>query len=220
MITSRNNQWLKDMRRLRTSKGRRRDPRLLLEGPHLLGDALRAGLDLEAVLATPSFLDSDAGRTLLGELPRPPIEVDSALLDDLADADSPRGLLALARPAVRQMPILAAGTYVYADGLQDPGNLGALARVCEAAGVAGLFLSSGCVAAHHPRALRGSAGSLLRLPYRVDSEPGAVRKRLGAQLTWTSLVPRGGRGLYAPAPPPPLRILAVGAEGRGLSPGV
>ncbi|MEO1368440.1 MAG: TrmH family RNA methyltransferase, partial [Acidobacteriota bacterium] len=220
MISSRNNQWLKDMRRLRTSKGRRRDPRLLLEGPHLLGDALRADLELEVVLATPAFLDSDVGILLLDELPRPPIEVDLALLDELADADSPRGLLAVARPPARDIPARDTGTYVFADGLQDPGNLGALARVCEAAGVAGLFLSPGCVSARHPRALRGSAGSLLRLPHLTDAEPDAVRARLGDGATWISLAPRGGQGLYGHDAPPSLRILAVGAEGQGLSPAV
>ena len=65
MIVSRQNRTLKDIRRLRRSKGEH----ALLEGAHLLAAALAAGIRLETVLASPSFLDSPAGRDLAAELP-------------------------------------------------------------------------------------------------------------------------------------------------------
>src|ERR671914_155950 len=92
MITSRQNQRLKDIRRLRRSKGEL----ALLEGPHLVEEALAAGVALQEVLATPPFLDSAAGRRIARALAMPPIEVSPDLLTDLTDADSPRGVLAVA----------------------------------------------------------------------------------------------------------------------------
>ncbi|MEM1180661.1 MAG: RNA methyltransferase [Acidobacteriota bacterium] len=192
----------------------------MLEGPHLLEDALAAGLDLEVVLATEAFLDSADGRTLEERVGDALVVVEANLLADLADADSPRGVLALANPAARDVPVRRPGTYLYVDGLQDPGNLGALARVAEGAGVDGLFLSTGCVASHHPRALRGSAGSLLRLPHRADARPDDVQALLGTEATWLKLATRGGQDLYTFTDPPSIRVLAVGAEGQGLSPEV
>ncbi len=59
-----------------------------------------------------------------------PLEVDPALLAELADADSPQGVLAVAHlphSGVSSLPIVPGRPYLYLDGLQDPGNLGALA---------------------------------------------------------------------------------------------
>jgi TrmH family RNA methyltransferase len=219
MITSRQNQRLKDIRRLRRSKGER----ALLEGPHLVGEALAAGLVLEEILATPPFLDSAEGRRLAPSLSVAPLPVSPELLATLTDADSPRGILAVARlprRGVEALPVRPGRPYLYLDGLQDPGNLGALARVAEAAGAAGLALSPGCAHPNHPRALRASAGSLLRLPLAVEVESDALDRHLApAQPRWAALVPRGGEDLYQ-APLDGTLVLAVGAEGPGLSPGL
>lgn len=216
VIRSRQNRRLKDMRRLRRCKG----DRALLEGPHLLREAVAAGLVPDPVLATPEFLDSATGRLLVEILPVRPLEVLPALLDELADTDSPRGVLGavrLERSGVAALPRSAEGIYVYVDGLQDPGNLGALARVAEASGVAALVLAEGTVSPNHPRALRASAGSLLRLPVAVRAAPEALDRHLGSPpATWCALVAGGGSDLYSTRLPRPL-VLALGAEGPGLS---
>jgi TrmH family RNA methyltransferase len=221
MIVSRQNRTLKDMRRLLRSKG----ARALLEGPHLVAAALAAGLPIEAVLATPEFLASPAGGALAAGLPCPLMTVEPRLLDDLADADSPRGLVAVAhlpRGGVEALPVRTGGVYLYVEGLQDPGNLGALARVAEAAGAAGMALSAGTVHPNHPRALRASAGSLLRLPVALGVEPDLLDRRLfPGPPRWVALVPRGGGDLYDDLPPSALQdtlILALGSEGPGVSP--
>ncbi len=193
----------------------------MLEGPHLVGEALGAGLALETVLATPEFLASDEGRAIARRLPRQPTLVSADVLDALADADSPKGLLAIAhlpRGGAAALPLRPGGLYLYLDGIQDPGNLGAIARVAEATGTAGLALSSGSVHPNHPRALRASAGSLLRLAVAI----GITAEALGAHLaplspTWAALAAAGGHDLYATELAGTL-ILALGAEGPGLSP--
>ena len=101
------------------------------------------------------------------------------LLVELADADSPPGVAAvvhLPRGGPDTLPRRRGALWVFVDGLQDPGNLGALARVAEAAGAAGLALAPGTVHPNHPRALRGSAGSLLRLPVAVGVSPHRPRR--------------------------------------------
>jgi len=84
MILSRHNKTVKDIRRLRRSKG----DLALLEGPHLVGEALAAGLGLETVLATPGFLATPEGAALARRLPVAPLDVAPELLSDLAHADS------------------------------------------------------------------------------------------------------------------------------------
>lgn len=211
------------MRRLRRSKG----DRALLEGPHLVAEAAGAGLELEEVLVAPGFLDSSTAggelRRILAALPHPPSEVAPELLDHLTDADSPRGIVAavrLPRRGEEALPARRDGVYLYLEGIQDPGNLGALARSAEAAGAAGMALAEGTAHPNHPRALRGSAGSLLRLPVAVDAEPDVLDAHLGsdgAAPRWTALAARGGEDLWR-ADLEGCLVLALGAEGPGLSP--
>ncbi len=195
----------------------------MLEGPHLVGEALRAGIVVEEVLATAEFGASALGTELLSRLASPPTMIEGRLLNSLTDADSPRGLIAVARlprGGVESLPAPHTGLWIYADALQDPGNLGALARVAEAVGVDGLALSPGTVHPNHPRALRASAGSLLRLPVARNVEASALDDHLSpAHPRWACLATRGGTDLYSADLRPPL-ILAVGAEGPGLDAGL
>lgn len=197
-----------------------------------MGEALAGGLELATVLVTPGFLASAEGLELAGRLAArrvETLEVEPGLLEEMTDADSPRGVLAVAslpRQGVAALPVRDGGPYLYLAGLQDPGNLGALARVAEAAGAAGLALSPGTAHPNHPRALRASAGSLLRLPVAVGVDPGDLDRHLATLSTgptirprWAALVPRGGEDLYHAALDGTL-ILAVGAEGPGLSPDI
>lgn len=216
MIQSRQNTRLKDMRRLRKCKG----DLALLEGPHLIGEALDAGLELRSILATPDFLSTPVGRKLAGRLAYPVTTVDPKLLSESADSDSPRGILAsvhLPRGGTETLPVVFDGVYLYTEAVQDPGNLGALARVAEASGASGLALGPGTVHPNHPRALRASAGSLLRLKAAIVTSPEALDSHLNAiKPRWAALVPQGGSDLYI-APLEGCLVLALGAEGPGLS---
>jgi TrmH family RNA methyltransferase len=211
MIVSRQNPKLKSIRRLHQCKG----DRAVLEGPHLIAEARRLGLELETVLATPDFLASPRGSELAAGLSPRPLEVAPPLLRELSDVDAPQGILAvakLARAAGSSLPVVEGGRYLFAEGLQDPGNLGALARSAEASGVAGLALGPGSAHPNHPRALRASAGSLLRLPVVREATP---ERLADLQARWLALVPRGGQSLFETDLSGTL-VLALGSEGGGL----
>ena len=217
LIESPRNKTLKNIRRLRRCKG----DQALLEGPHLIDEALAAGLSLRSVLMTPELRASPLGRRLEGRLASPVQVVAPSLLDELADSDSPRGLLAVAelpRPGVEGLPRDRPGSFLYLERVQDPGNLGAMARVAEAAGARGLALSPGTVHPNHPRALRASAGSLLRIPLARDVELPRLRQQLSPlEPRFVCLAPRGGADLYR-VETAPTSVLLLGSEGRGLSP--
>jgi TrmH family RNA methyltransferase len=215
MVLGRHNETLKAIRRYR----RRQGDHLLLEGPHLVGEALQAGLELDPVLATEAFLDSAEGRRLAPRLRRAPLVVTAEAIESVADADTPRGLLAVSALPRRGPEALSPArdaVCLYLEAIQDPGNLGALARVAEAFGAAALALSAGCAHPNHPRALRASAGSLLRLPVAVDATIEALDRRFAAPPLWVALAAHGGADPRRSGAPRPL-VLALGAEGAGLS---
>jgi TrmH family RNA methyltransferase len=215
VITSRHHRKVKDMRQGRRCKG----DLALLEGPHLVAEAAAAGLGLAAVVATPEFLAGAEARRLLPRLPVAAEAIAPEVLASVLDADSPRGIAALVRlprTGATALPRRAGGVYLLLAGLQDPGNLGALARSAEAAGAAGLALAPGCAHPNHPRALRASAGSLLRLPVAVGVGAAELAHHLaGLGARWVALVPRGGARPWG-ADLTGTLVLLLGAEGPGL----
>lgn len=195
----------------------------MLEGPHLAQAALDAGLTLDTVLATQSFWENPETEALRRALGREPDFVAAPLLDELADADSPRGLVASTRLpvyTVDRLPVRPGGLYLYLDAIQDPGNLGAIARVAEAAGASALVCAPGTVHLTHPRAMRASAGSLLRLPCLAAATLSPVVRHLTAiDPVVVALSPRDGVSLFASeAPMAGAMILLLGTEGSGLDP--
>ncbi len=216
LIESPRNKTLKSIRRLRRCKG----DEAILEGPLLVLEALDSGVALKTVALTPEFRASALGRQICERITFPPLEVEPKILKGLADADSPKGLLAVAelpRGGVEALPGDRPGCFLYLEEIQDPGNLGALARVAEATGVVGLALSPATAHPNHPRALRASAGSLLRLPVACEVSLGDLKKHLAGQSPhWYSLATRGGCDLYE-TDLTKTSVLLLGSEGHGLS---
>ena len=109
-----------------------------------------------------------------------------------------------------------AALVVTAIDVQDPGNLGAIVRVAEAAGATGFVAAGGSANPFGWKALRGSMGSALRLPIASElgaEEAVAAARAHGCRVVAT--VPRDGRSLFDVDLTGPIAIL-VGGEGPGL----
>ncbi|MCH2173314.1 23S rRNA (guanosine(2251)-2'-O)-methyltransferase RlmB [Myxococcota bacterium] len=114
-------------------------------------------------------------------------------------------------------------TLVALDGVEDPRNVGAILRVADAAGVAGILLTRRHAPPLTPAVARSSAGAVERVP--VARVPNLVRalKQLKQSNFWIfGAVPRGGEGLYALSDRTldGDRVLVLGAEGPGMRPAV
>ena len=216
MISSRQNSRLKDIRRLLRCKG----DRTLLEGPNLVREALAFGNTIETPLMTQEFLESVEGQQIAARLESSPLIVEPRLLSELTDSTSPQGVVAvghLPRGGIEDLPLTSGGIYLYLDGIQDPGNLGALARLAEASGAVAGLSSPGTVHPNHPRCLRASAGSLLRIPWFHGVEMNSAERRLSQiNAAWVQLTAHGGHNLYDFDPPKTL-VLVVGSEAHGVS---
>src|SRR5262245_16897250 len=138
---------------------------IALEGDRLLDDARAAGAQIELVLV------SDAREDRARELEREGLEVlrvDEGLLARKSALRTSPGVLALCRtpapPAQDSLRATPTALVLVVAGVADPGNLGALARSAEAAGASALVLVEGGASPWNDKAIRGSMGSLLRLP--------------------------------------------------------
>ena len=138
---------------------------LVLEGDRLVDDALGARLAIELVLVA----EERPERALDLSRYKVPVKlVETALLQRISALKTSPGILALC-PAPRAIAIAdialdPRALLLVAAGVADPGNLGALARSAEAFGVRALIVASGSASPWNEKALRGSMGSLLRVP--------------------------------------------------------
>jgi len=190
---------------------------LLLEGEKTILDAVAAGITLDHVLHDASVRP---GRLAALTSAHPRL-VSRAVLERLADSKTPQHLLAVARR--RDVPVAEIlerpGPVVFVFGIQDPGNLGAIVRVAEAAGGAGVLGAPGTADFFHPRAVRASAGSVLRVPVsgRVSFEPFAADAKAAARPICGAVSIGGEDALKSPLSD--RSVLVVGTEGAGLPAG-
>ena len=205
----------------REAAARPSDELVLIEGARLALEAVRAGWKPTLVAFTGEAREGSAAVALMGGLDEDTdcAIVPRAVIEAMSPAASPSGVVALVRPPSRRRGPFehAAPLVLAACDVQDPGNLGAMARAAEAAGASGLLV---CGASAHPfgwKALRGSMGSAFRLPivgYATAAD--AIDAARARRLRIVALSVRDGEALYAADLRGPAAIFA-GGEGAGLA---
>lgn len=184
----------------------------IAEGEHLAQAVLAARVPIEAaVLRAGSGNDA-----LLACLPAdvPLFELSAALFDRLGLVE--RGIgFALVFAVPRESAGAAAGDLLYLDGVQEPGNVGALLRVAAAAGVTDVWAAIGSAALWSPKVLRAAQGAHFVLRLREGMDVSALKRDFRGTLVATVLQD-AGLLWTAPLPESPIAWL-VGSEGQGLS---
>jgi TrmH family RNA methyltransferase len=186
MITSSDNQLLKEIRKLQRRRERDAAERFVAEGEDLLAAADEAGWQPVARLV--------AG-----------VDVEPALLARVSSLGS--GTRALGVYEQRWAPVTGP-LCVYLHGVGDPGNVGAVLRSALAFGASSVALGPGCADPFGPKAVRASMGAVFAVPVaRADGLDDAPGEKL-------ALVARAGEPLTGPADGP--TTIVVGAEREGL----
>jgi RNA methyltransferase, TrmH family len=219
-VAGRHNQRLKELRSAFRRAELTPQGECALEGVKLVEEALRSGLQFNSIFF------SESARTLAEKLlPQISARTETLILPDAlfnstVPSESPQGVAALLKlPAFSADQLLehaGEGPVVVAAGLQDPGNLGTILRSAEAFGAAGVFLTEGTVIPYNWKVLRGSAGSIFRLPLMriASAELVPLLRARGVRLLATSS--HQGTPLAQVSWKLPLAIF-VGNEGAGLS---
>ena len=196
---------------------------LLLDGVHLVREALDAGLQVRQAAVGSAAAGRDELNALVSRLKQSGVDIVLAadkVMDVLSPVRSSSTIVAIAeRPPVSIDAMYSGGRglVVIAGGVQDPGNVGAIVRVAEAAGATGVVMTAGSADPFGWKALRGAMGSSLRLA--VTSVPDveaavADARRHGCRIVATA--PRSGRP-FVDVDLRPATAVLIGGEGRGLA---
>jgi len=195
---------------------------MLLDGPHLVADALAAQLRIDLAAVTPASREEVAIQPLIAALADAGVSVATVaqpVMDAVSPVRSSSGIVALAARPSFQLDRLYSGAaplVVIAVDVQDPGNIGAIVRTAEAAGATGVVSAGASANPFGWKALRGSMGSALRLPTFAAADAAtalADARRRGCRIVATA--PRGGTSIFALSLKGPVAVL-IGGEGPGL----
>jgi TrmH family RNA methyltransferase len=142
------------------------DRAFVLEGAKVIGEALDAGVALEAVFVAADH--ADAVQDLLQRALDAGVRVHAlqpGLIERVADTVTPQPVMAVAPWVDVPLDALVAPTFVVVCvDLRDPGNAGTVLRSAEAAGASAVVFCDGSVDVFNPKTVRASAGSLFHVP--------------------------------------------------------
>lgn len=209
-ITSRRNPLIVHMKKIGADGNyRRRNGEFLCDGDKLLREAFSSG----AVVTTILF-SSGKPEGLPADIPAYKIPRD--IIAAVSPLKAPQDVLFACRIPDSTDTISAFGFHVILEGLQDPGNVGTILRTAGAFNVNSVVLTGGCADPYNPKAIRASMGAIFR-QHIVNMELGGIKalKESGIKIVGAALSEKS-RDIRDVS----LRnaAVAIGSEGRGLSP--
>lgn len=226
MITSTNNQRVKQIVQWQTkAKARRQDDLFLAEGLKMYEEA-PAGLIREVYL-TDSLMQHlrshrDTVHIYIEEkLKETGYElVSEEVFARMSDTQTPQGILAVLKRPVYELQQLLQGDrplLVLLEDLQDPGNLGTILRTGEGAGITGVIMSKKTVDIYNPKTIRSTMGSIYRVPFLYVEDMGETVRILQDKGIRVYAAHLQGQNYYSSFSFAGGTAFLIGNEGNGLS---
>src|SRR5262245_32611332 len=177
-ITSLYNPTVKNLVKLRQRRARDRQQLILIDGARALRLALQNAFQVTAI-----YFAADVAQTYADLLQHARVtgvalqEVSAAVFSKIGYGDNPDGILGVAsQPGVdlTALPSRSLPLYVVTEGIEKPGNLGAILRSADAAGVTGLIVCDSQTDVWNPNVVRASQGAFCTVPIAIASAPEAL----------------------------------------------
>ena len=224
VISSNHNEWFKSTMRLHQASARRDERKFLIEGTHLIEEAIATQWPLESICFEESWAEQNQPllQRILTDPKRPDLVVQPAtteLLRRLSTTSTRTPVIGVAfekeNSEVNSSPISLA---LALESLQDPGNLGSMIRIAAAGGASHVYVSEDSVAPTNPKVLRATAGQWFRNP-PIVTNLGLFLTRQKAASTQILAASADGRSFWEADLTRPT-IFLLGNEGNGLSPDI
>lgn len=221
IITSRHNPTIKNLMKLRQRRERDRQKLMLIDGARALRLALHNAFPVTTIYFTADVVQPHvdllqharaAGVTLQ--------EVTAAVFHKIGYGDNPDGVLGVASQpstSLTALPAPALPLYLLTEGLEKPGNLGAILRSADAAGVTGIIVCDSHTDVWNPNVVRASQGAFCTVPIALASASETLDWLRQHHIQILVAVPSASQ-LYTAIDLRLPSALVVGAEHAGLSP--
>ncbi len=220
IITSTQNQLIKETAALREHKARNKTGLTLIDGQRELERALQAGIELVRVFYCPKLIGGSLNLKSLEAGGTQCIEVADHVFAKLAYGQRVEGVIGVARVPPQQMGELklsANPLIVVVESIEKPGNLGAILRTCDGAGVEALLISDLKTDIYNPNVIRASVGTVFTVPAAAgtNEEIAAFLKAKGIKTLGAF---PDAKDVYTRADLKGPVAVVLGTEDEGLSP--
>ena len=213
-IESVNNPKVKQWRKLLTKKERDKSESFIVEGFHLVEEAVKQGEQILEIIVS-----DQVGLPPRWDVNSTPVTlVTEEISKLLTETETPQGIYAICRVPSKNSEILAeeGKTFLLIDAAQDPGNLGTMIRTADAAGIDAVIVGHGSVDIYNSKVLRSAQGSHFHLPIIRDNLHEWIKK-----LTEKNIPVYGtaleGASAYTDISSRESFALIVGNEGNGVA---
>lgn len=154
MITSASNKRIKDIQKLKENKNIKKYGRYLIEGKHLVEEALDAKV-VEQIIVSENSEEYNIVDSFEGDL----IKVTDSVLKSISDTITSQGIIAVCRIVKKELDINNYSKVLILDKIQDPGNLGTIIRTADAFNFDCIILGKGTTSLYGQKVIRSTQGS-------------------------------------------------------------
>lgn len=168
-ITSVHNPRIKQAARLRDRKGREEQGRIIIDGAREIARAAAGGVEIDEIFVCQELLRTPEAQALAADMTSAgkAISVSRAVFAKLAYGERQEGIVATAATPARslgELKLPPAAVVAVLEGVEKPGNVGAVLRSADGAGLAALLVADGGTDLFNPNAIRASLGAIFTVP--------------------------------------------------------
>lgn len=216
---------LAGFQKLLQKKYRQLGKQFLVEGTHLVQEALASEWSIDALLVTQGYMSKEEYSAIARQASKKNIlvnEVTDRELEKLSDAVTSQGIVGIVRQKDVDVESVLKRSgkqslVVALDGVADPGNVGTIIRTCDWFGVTGILLSTDTVELYNPKVVRATMGSIFHLPIIADADLSNMLPRMKKEGMTILAASLEGKSMFDVRPLPERAVLLFGNEARGVS---
>lgn len=213
-IQSAKNPRVKEWKKLLTKKGRDQTGQYMVEGIHLIEEAIKADEVVE-IMVQNDFSAMDAE-----QLKQYPVTLISADVSRAISAtETPQGIFAVCKKRAALVDLSVHKRLLLLDGVQDPGNIGTMVRTADAAGIDAVIFGEGTGDLYNPKVIRSAQGSHFHLNVETGNLSEWIEKLKAADIPVYGTAIENADA-YMDVPSTEAFALIVGNEGAGVDPAI
>jgi len=219
-ITSLQNQRVKDAIKLRNHRDRDKQGRFVIDGVREIEHAIAGGIPIVEAFVCPDMCADFS--TVIAELAAAGAEVltvSESVWDKLTFGNRRDGRLVIAEPPTRSLADIDAGEspfVVILEAIEKPGNVGAVLRSADAAGVTAVLITEPVTDLFNPNTIRSSLGTVFRMPVVACTNAEAKAWLSENKITPFAAIVDADR-VYTEATFSSPCAIVMGSEANGLS---
>ena len=218
-ITSVQNPLIKQAMALRDPKMRKATGLTLIDGLREIQRALEAGVAIETIFYCPKFIGNQVGLKLLAAQKKLGVEVADKVFEKIAYGERAEGVIAVARISFKHFNDLKLPEnplVVVIESIEKPGNLGAVLRTCDGAGVDALLVCTPQTDIYNPNVIRASIGTVFTVPVAVGTKEDVIAFLRKHKIKALGAFP-DANGIYTRTHLKGPLAIVLGTEDEGLS---